>query len=1230
MEYTPITDIEKIDLTRHAIIEASAGTGKTYTIENLVARMLIERPEIELENILLVTFTEKAACELKMRIRDKLETELAKIADTGRRERIENALDSFDSASIHTIHGFCQSVLNDYAFENGAPFQMEVVDDALLFERLLKEQIRKTWVLEFGEHLPDLLELSGFGGKKEKFESLILSAALSFKECSGDRMHPCFDHDSLSKAGETIGKMRKLVRELKQLAGDGYFCRGFEDLNYHKTKKNNLMANIVEPLSRFLPKIDPDRFKLSALMDIFSYIKKNGIECLQPEYLKKGSNPEACPHWEIVAKKLSLLHECYLFVKDALAAGSIYRLQRDARAEKAKKGWISFDDMLFQVRDALFSAKGDQLADTLRKKYKAAFVDEFQDTDPVQWQIFKRIFLHGENEKPENPLFVIGDPKQAIYAFRGADVYAYLGARNEMERLSRIGLANCYSLSVNWRSDPSLIHAFNCLFPARGWFAPDEEKNAFSIGYLPVNAPDEGSRKFSIERDDSGCGFLNIVDLNDSSPKEKPSLAAAKPALARFVAEEIRRLAAPGTIRHGKKGEESFDLSYSDICILVRGKNEAPFLEEELRRLNIPYSYYKKPGLFFSDEAFHLGLVFRAILNPGDVSSMRKALLTPFFAFEPDDLHFVEELAPSHPVKSLFFEWGEKAATRRWGRLFQSLMEDSGLAFRESGKLDWERSHTNYRQIFEHLHDVAYRGNLDFRGIAAVLDGYRKGTATAEGGVDLHQIETEDEKVKIMTMHVAKGLEFPIVFVCGGITQPGHSGNGYCLFHEIPNDGSPPYKVFDLSESIGKERQQRENADEDRRLYYVALTRARLKLYCPYREWVQKQHWVGPVSRIVTPALNGAFGPDSGFSETEFPDCVAWHRPEFIEKGDDSAADPNGGKNPGKAEVAEEERNSDSGAEGDTVFPTPLFPETPGFLNRKIELASFSSIHRMIAGRGASAGTETFGFSALAEKPREDDEIVSAGPVRAEEGSGGAEHIPGGTETGSMFHDILENIDFQIVLNAPEREEGKKHPLLEDPGTRELIERQMELYRVDPLWIEPVCDVVFNTLRTPIPRLSESFSLASLSKEDRLHEAEFYFPHPMPYRPDIPECETCEGYVRGFVDLIFKHEGKFYVADWKSNILEDGYGQPSLEASMKRSGYDLQYRIYTVATLRWLSSALGDRFDPDRDFGGVFYFYLRGMGGKNGEGVYHVPAADLRPLGELERGLLEGRRPGFE
>ena len=1225
MEYTPVTDPKKIDLYRHAIVEASAGTGKTYTIENLVVRMLVERKDVQLENILLVTFTEKATCELKIRIREKLEAEMEDRKKAGENETVEKiqaALDSFDSASIHTIHGFCQTILKDHAFENRTQFEWELVDDDSLLESLLKEQIRKTWPAEFGPHLAEILDLSGFSKKKEQFEYSVRRAALSFDPDSGDRIHPEIDAENLSEATEKISSMRRLVLKLKKMIDGGDFLAGFDKLKDHKTHKRMLTERIVDPLSRFLSDMDLESFRLSSLVGILAFIEEKGKDYLEPKQVKKaGKNSEACPQWEVVSRILGELLDLYYGVKDTLAAGSILRLKKDARAEKAKKGLVSFDDMLGNVRRALFSPGGDQVADILRKKYRVAFVDEFQDTDPVQWQIFKKIFLEKSDGDSRNTLFVIGDPKQAIYAFRGADVHAYLGAKKEMERLGRKGLANCYSLAVNWRSGPDLIEVFNRLFSASNWFAKPGDPDVFKISYMPVSAPDEEKRIFSVERDGSGRGALNIVDVGDA-----PGLRVAKPVLARFIAEEIAHLVGPGRIRYCLKDKEPVDLSYSDICILVRGRNETPFLEEELRRRNIPYSYYKKAGLFSSDEAYYLGLVFHAILDPADISSLRKALLTPFFDLKPEQLHRVDSLSQDHPIKKLMSFWIEKAALRRWGRLFQSLMEDSGFVYRESAGLDWERKYANYRQMFEHLQDVAYRGNLDFRGVTAVLDGYRKGTITAEEGADLHQIETEDKKVQIMTMHVAKGLEFPVVFVYGGLTQPGGVGLGYCVYHEAPaDDGTEPHKVFDLSKTVGKAREKVESQEEDKRLFYVALTRARIKLYAPFYEFEKGYVYVGPVSRLVTPALREAFR--LGLAESDEadspagsfgPDMVAWHSVKFLQSppGGDSLDEPDS--------KTETDTVMPEKKEPDSVLPVPLFPETADFRNRRIELASFSSIHHMVASRAPSPGPSAFGFSVIAEKAKEDDEIAVSPSAALPADTGGPDDIPGGTETGSMFHDILENISFTTVRKAPERQAGKTPPLSADPETRELIEGKMDLYGVDRQWLDLVADVVYGTLRSPVVPLSEKFVLADLKAGDRLHEAEFFFPHPLPVNRQIAGCATCDGFIRGFVDLIFAFEDKFYVADWKSNIVPDGYARPALQESMDRAGYHLQYQIYTIATIRWLSDALGDAFDPKRDFGGVFYFYLRGMGGKSGKGIYYVPASELGTIEQLEKGLLEG------
>lgn len=1205
MPYIPIESYEHIDIYKHAFIEASAGTGKTYTIENLVVKMLLDRKDLCLENILLVTFTEKATCELKVRIREKLETLLNKMSDQSDTDKIKTALDSFDHASIHTIHGFCQSVLRDYAFEHKAPFKWEVIDDRSLHERLLKEQIRKTWPEKFGQTLSDLLIISGFTRQKAGFELSIINAARSFHQSSDQQIKPDISNLTYSMISEKINIIREMVVGLKALSVPGPFCHGFDRLNVQKPQKRFLSEQIITPLTDILTNFDPNNSSLQPLLDIITSIDKKGPDYLQVKYLKKGGpNPEVCPHWELVYRCLEKIHEIYLSVKDALQAIAILQLQEDVAAEKLKNGWISFNDMLSHVQKALCSSEGSPLVNILRKKYRIAFVDEFQDTDPVQWQIFKKIFIQNNEHILQNLLFLIGDPKQAIYAFRGADVYAYLDARKEMETLRQKGYANCYCLTTNWRSGPELINVLNQLFSNPEWFSPPDKQRDFEITYIPTRAPDEDKRVLRITRDHSDRGFLNIFDLRDA-----PSPKASKTLLAKHIAEEINHLVCTGHGIHYWHHGEKTSLSFGDICILVRGKSDMPFLEDQLDGRNIPYSYYKKPGLFASREAYYLSLVFHAINEPANIINFHKALLTPFFAFKPEDLHFAQEMAPSHPVKRLVLQWHHWSFLKKWSVLFQSLLEDSGLIFRESIKSDWERTFTNYRQILEHLQETAYHQNLDFRAMTALLDGYVKGTSNPGQEADLHQIETEDLKVQIMTMHVAKGLEYPVVFVFGGLTRPSAFGSDFYIYHKICGQPPKPIKIFDLSKTQdGKKQYDSEILAEDKRLFYVALTRARIKLYLPYYEYTRNYSWVGPVCNLLSPALKNVFG-QSGQKNN----MVHWLK--------ESSADICKGAHYGFQEKTAIMSDKPDNRNPEFPIPDPMFLQTGDFSHRIIKMASFSSLHQMALKKKGSENTSP-GFSTLYDKSKENDETFVSGFPEFEEEPSSTDHIPGGTQTGSMFHDILENISFESVLEASLVTKGTTHPLLARSQNKELIESRMDNYQIDRRWINSICDIILNTLTTPVSQLDQSFILAKLTKDDRLHEAEFYFPYPFKNQKNLPELFFNQGYIRGFIDLIFKYQHKFFIADWKSNILEEGYSQSSMEKCMTLANYHLQYKIYTIATLRWLKCKMGKSFDPDINFGGIFYFYLRGMDGKSGRGIYHVPGNKISPLEKLENDLL--------
>ena len=1199
-----VNHCDQIDLGKHALIEASAGTGKTFTIENLVVRLLEERAGISLENILLVTFTEKATSELKIRIREKIEHSLnSPDKDAGRTSRkLQDALDVFDRAPIYTIHGFCQTVLRDFAFENGAVFQSEVIADPPLFESLLKEQMRTAWPKKYGKDLKKVLEISGFSRKKDQFLSTVTDLGRFFHGAAGDKLLP-------DLKGKGFHDIQLKIQALEREAGLFFkerkiFSEGYEQLNFNKRAKNSILNKIVIPLENHFHNGGNDNPDIGILLKLMLQIQstvsseRKGIDCLTPtKWNKGGPNLNMCPRLGELVEKLEEISGKLNDLECCLPVETIHQLQKDVALTKRSLGMISYYDMLALVEKALYADKTPDLIEKLRNRYHVAFIDEFQDTDPIQWRIFKRLFIEDCEDGRSNRLFLIGDPKQAIYSFRGADVYAYLGAGNEMAKLAAKGSARLYSLSTNWRSQPEMIRIFNALFCGDIWFRPQEKADKFEIGYQSTDAPPEELRPRVIIRDDSGRSSLTIVDLSAAA-----SPRPAKNMLAKFIACEIEHLVS-STIRTRERDGEERTIGFGDICILVRTRSEVPLLEEELGSREIPYTFYKKPGLFVSPEAMYISLLFHAIRDPGNGSAVKKALLTPFFGFQLAELFAYEEMLPSHPVKRMFFQWNEFAERGRWNRLFQSMVEDSGLLFRETGKTGWDRKHTNYRQIFEYLEDCAYRENLDFRGLLAALDILRKESSHVHGDLGIHQIETESEKVQIMTMHVSKGLEFPIVFVAGGLTGLASHMNPYRTYHEIEQNDtfSKIVRIVDLTKSGGNEIHEQEQHDENKRLFYVAATRAQIKLYLPFYLFKNKASWLGPVCTLLSPALLSAF-------------------PE--RKGDQSAQWVQG-NNPAdvvQTELIEKQQSLRA------PFPVgerkSLFPSTGNYRSRRIQLESFSSIHRKM-NKADKGREESAAFQAALPILREDDEGFASEDQTTQPTENIFDGLPGGADMGLLFHDILEHLDYRIFQETEDHFLDNRSVLWENPSARDLIAGRMAFYRIDPVWKDAICEVVCNTLTAPILPVGERLTLARIRKDDRRHEMEFYYPFPVPSYGHIPGFTAANGFIRGFVDLIFQWEGKFYIADWKSNILEAGYDQESMERSMVQSQYHLQCRLYAIATLRWLKQALGNRFDPEKHFGGIFYFYLRGMDSKGRTGMYHIPSGKMGTLEQIEKEVRE-------
>jgi len=460
-----------------------------------------------------------------------------------------------------------------------------------------------------------------------------------------------------------------------------------------------------------------------------------------------------------------------------------------------------------------------------------------------------------------------------------------------------------------------------------------------------------------------------------------------------------------------------------------------------------------------------------------------------------------------------------------------------------------------------------------------------------------------------MTMHVSKGLEFPVVFVVGGLTQPAFYQDKYYTYHEIKKgeSSSEIRRIVDLTKSSGGGRHESEKMDEDKRLYYVASTRAQFKLYLPFYIHKTNAPWLGPVCTQLSPALLNAF------PRSEADKDVFWLMA-------DHHSDTPAGR------TGFEETAPHATIPVGEAFELLSFQES--YEQRRIKLDSFSSLHQKMS-RVDAAREEDLSFQ-TEQRGKEDDESFASLGMEALSGERDLDEVPGGIDVGLMFHDILEHMDYGVVLKAITHDRGPFLSLMHNEGTRKIILGQMETHRVDVRWKDSVCRILGNTLTAPVASVSHDFILAHLKEEDRLHEVEFYYSFPSRViRPDrIPDCEISNRFIRGFVDLVFRKDRKFYIADWKSNYLETGYDLESMGKSMDHADYHLQYKLYAVAVLRWLKQTMGDRFDPERDFGGVFYFYLRGMGMGEGAGIYHVPPDELGSLEQLEEEIALKLRMG--
>jgi exodeoxyribonuclease V beta subunit len=869
----------------------------------------------------------------------------------------------------------------------------------------------------------------------------------------------------------------------------------------------------------------------------------------------------------------------------------------EVERRKASLALQSYDDLLLDLRTALEGAGGAALADGLRRRYKAALIDEFQDTDPTQAAILQQIW-GGTSQ----PLYFVGDPKQAIYGFRGADVFAYLAVRDRVDA--------CYTLDVNQRSDPPLLDAVATLFAGRARFVIPE------IGLLPVRP---ASRPRARLRVDDGAAAVTVWRVPQDKDADKDAVRAR---IARAVAADIARLI--GRSREGqalveRPGESPAPLAGGDIAVLVGTHRQGDVVRAALAAAGLASVTYGADSVFASHEAIELERVLVAAAEPGSEPLLRAALATDFFGLDAASL---ARLAVDGPEWEGWVErfraYHAAARTEGFVRMWRELAMREGIAARLLARPDGERRMTNVAHLVELLHRLVEEEGLDLAELARALAHAREGPMRDPDAEQL-RLESDEHLVNIVTVHRAKGLEFPVVY-CPFLWD-GHQRadrDATPVFHQ-PGGGC--HALVDLGGPDVRRHQRLAAAEElagSLRLAYVALTRAQHR--CTMVWGVLPNADTSALAWLLHGAESAAEDAPQDIPE---PDPVAALKRIWKSVDDAAVADR-------LARLAADAR----GAIAVTLLPAPgdgpalAGPAAPERLAARSFSGNVAPAWRMSSFTALVARTDS-------ESPDHDPiGVTVAAPRRAERRD--AFGIPGGVRFGTALHRVLEQLDF---------------PTADDARIGTAVARELSSAALDASWAPVVVRLVADTLGTPLDAPGENggFTLRQIDRARRIDELEFTYPVAAAASAElalalaplralgsrVPEAigslvlAPARGFMRGFIDLVFERGGRYYIADYKSNWLGDAledYAPARLAEAMAEAFYDLQYLVYTVALHRLLGARLRD-YDYDRHFGGVYYLFVRGMRPAHGPsaGVYFTrPERAL--VAAVDRCLAPDRR----
>ena len=1307
-------DASTIQLTGKHLIEASAGTGKTYNITRIYLRLLLER-ELTVEQILLMTFTKDATQELRGRIDVFIRLALSdwdtlcetdayfktldqRIEKPKREFLLKRALLFLDEAAIFTIHGFCQRVLNQYAFTSGLPFNANMAANS----SDITLQVCQDWYRSLAKSDDShFMLLASFWATPDSFVS-------SFSKAIGHTSDLSVV-DVVSIEAEFIALVRLASSTLT--ANSDLFetalivVKKGADQETRRSELLQLMAWLENIINKDITLMDVGQGKVK-MPDGFFDGKRYARSSFKAELLDAFAPVKAVK--EQVKKLANNINKAKAF---AIVKSGIYTIRQKVIEQKQALNLLDFDDLINTLADCLTVSRlpdnscddslddvndsddkntrdesANLLAQQLLAQYPVALIDEFQDTDPKQFGILQAIYYGESALKANAGLFLIGDPKQAIYGFRGGDIFAYLNARN--------GCDHHWLMDTNWRSTPEMIEGYNQFFTHNRTqssslsgtevsveIEQDHNQNqnqnkeqlsesvfGFGIPYLPVlagkksqiatqttqNKQDKNAVVIMTpheSHDNDSSKALQFIHFSDNESSNESSTESgnekvsqgSRPVLANWCANEIVTLLAINETT-GKSLAKP-----KDIAILVRDGAEARDIKQALQQAGLDSVFLSdRANLFHSQQAKQLLCLLKGVLFPENERLFVAALSCGLLGFNAPKLHQLQQDEIAYQTLKFNFvdyriQWQRQGFITMAINLMHNLFDVP--------QTNKDRCLTNVLHLFEILQAASVRLSQG----QELLHWFEQQCQLETNDVEAElRLESDGDLIRLITQHGSKGMEYPYVFIPFACRHKdplkfGGKSVSYLEYHDkkgnlcLSLDGSKEAKKAMSDEAYA----------ESIRLLYVAITRAERRCYLlccafdgyhlsPLGQTLQIQEQDSIIQPLHALKANAAHA--IGIREVSLDFAVDYptvSSAEFI-----------------SAPLKLNDQSLIQANDTPSDFSNTAVSKFTGKIERDWWLSSFTALSRNIRHAGVSnpdrdteIAKKQVDVLTLSEQGIADENIIDQGIADKLSSEQICFQLAKGAHTGNLLHDILEHIDF----TEPNWEDSFEKPLLAygELNANSYNSRSASFTSDDlTQWLEQVLNAPFIKDSDYNCHESEKMaSLADISLHKTLRESEFYFPmqgggtngladlltdhrnsakrhgaesQALKYPVMLPTYKKLSGMMHGFIDLIFEHQGKYYLCDYKSSHLGDRFQDYHFDAlldNVEKNYYDLQYLIYALALHRYLKQTLVD-YDVNEHFGGAYYLYLRGMTTEpahQGAGVYyrHITEQEINQLDAL-------------